>query len=288
MSLGIPTEPLVFYHDDDPHDQDTHDTHDQTPMTVTHTITHTNTDNDTMTLTGSPPLTRPTEAAATSVALRRRAPMTADEVRWVDADLRDATPTEIVEWAASRFGARLVLTSSFADTALISIATAVDADIEVVFLDTGFHFAETLETVRRAMARYRLNLTVLRPEPSAPDVWAAGSATCCDARKVAPLDRYLGERADAWLSGLRRADHPGRAAAPIVSLDRRGLVKVNPLAAMTDAEYDTYIDERDVLVNPLRDQGYPSIGCWPCTEPSTSDDRSGRWAGEKTECGLHL
>jgi phosphoadenosine phosphosulfate reductase len=256
--------------------------------TITATITATITPTITPTITAPPPPTRPAQAVPTSVALRRRASMTADEVRRVDADLRDATPTEVVEWAVSRFGARLVLTSSFADAALISIATAVDADIEVVFLDTGFHFAETLETVRRAMARYRLNLTVLRPEPSAPDVWASGSATCCEARKVAPLDRYLVERADAWLSGLRRADDPGRAAAPIVSLDGRGLVKVNPLAAMTDAEYASFIAEHDVLVNPLRDQGYPSIGCWPCTEPSASDDRSGRWAGEKTECGLHL
>lgn len=214
--------------------------------------------------------------------------MSTDEARRADADLADASPTEIVEWATDRFGARLVLTASFADTALISIATAVESDIEVVFLDTGFHFAETLETVRRAMERYRLNLTVLRPAPSAPDVWAAGSVACCDARKVAPLDRYLTERADAWLSGVRRADDPGRENAPIVSLDRRGLVKINPIAAMTHAEYESYVVEQNVLVNPLRDQGYPSIGCWPCTEPSTTGDRSGRWSGEKTECGLHL
>jgi phosphoadenosine phosphosulfate reductase len=95
------------------------------------------------------------------------------------------------------------------------------------------------------------------------------------------------EHADAWLSGLRRADDPGRADAPIVSVDRRGLVKVNPIVAMSDAEYEQYNLDHDVVVNTLRFDGYASIGCWPCTEPST--DRSGRWAGSgKTECGLHL
>jgi phosphoadenosine phosphosulfate reductase len=195
--------------------------------------------------------------------------------------------TDIVAWSVETFGSRICVAASMADTVLIDVATKVDPDIEVVFLDTGFHFAETLNTVRRAMERYGLNLTVLRPAADAPDVWAAGSAACCEARKVAPLERYLTASADGWLSGLRRADDPGRADAPIVSLDKRGLVKVNPMAAMTDAEYERYVDEHDVLVNTLQLDGYASIGCWPCTE--RADDRSGRWAGSnKTECGLHL
>src|SRR5690606_253998 len=166
----------------------------------------------------------------TSVSVRRRARLTAGEVTEADRALAEATPAEIVRWARDTFGTRLVLTASFADTTLIDIATRVDADIEVVFLDTGFHFAETLNTVRRAMERYSLNLTVLRPDPGAADVWASGTEACCAARKVAPLDRYLLDHADAWLSGLRRADDPGRAEAPIVSIDKRGLVKVNPMA----------------------------------------------------------
>lgn len=225
--------------------------------------------------------------APTPVGVRRRSVLTAEQAAEADRQLAGATPQQIVRWALDTFGSRLVLTASFADTTLIDIATSVDPDIEVVFLDTGFHFAETLNTVRRAMERYALNLTVLRPDADAPDVWAAGSSACCDARKVAPLDRYLSGNADAWLSGLRRADDPGRADAPIVSIDKRGLVKVNPMAAMTDAEYEHYIDSRDVLVNTLQLDGYASIGCWPCTEPS--DGRDGRWAGSgKTECGLHL
>jgi len=228
-----------------------------------------------------------TAAGVTPVSVRRRPVMTAEQAAEADRRLSDATPQEIVRWALDQFGKRLVLTASFADTTLIDIALSVDPDIEVAFLDTGFHFAETLNTVRRAMDRYGLNLTVLRPDVDAADVWAAGSAACCEARKVAPLERYLTSSADAWLSGLRRADDPGRANAPIVSLDKRGLVKINPMAAMTDDEYEQYVDTNDVLVNTLQLDGYASIGCWPCTEKA--DDRSGRWAGSgKTECGLHL
>jgi phosphoadenosine phosphosulfate reductase len=234
-------------------------------------------------LSSSPP-----SALASPVVIARRPALSGEEAAAAGQALEGATPAEIVRWALDRFGRRLVLTASFADTTLIDIASSVDPDIEVVFLDTGFHFAETLATVRQAMARYALNLTVLRPSSDAPDVWAAGSTACCEARKVAPLDQYLANRADAWLSGLRRADDPGRASAPIVSVDRRGLVKVNPLAAMTDAEHERHLVRRGILVNPLGEQGYASIGCWPCTEPST-DGRSGRWSGsDKTECGLHL
>jgi phosphoadenosine phosphosulfate reductase len=230
----------------------------------------------------------PTLAAETPVALRRRTVLGASGVAAANRALDGATPDEIVGWALDTFGTRLVLTASFADTTLIDIATRVDPDIEVVFLDTGFHFAETLNVVRRAMERYSLNLTVLRPRPDAADVWASGTKACCDARKVEPLERYLVGHADAWLSGLRRADDAGRAEAPIVSVDKRGLIKVNPLADMSDAEYQRYVFEHDVLVNTLQFDGYASIGCWPCTEPST-DGRAGRWAGtDITECGLHL
>jgi phosphoadenosine phosphosulfate reductase len=225
--------------------------------------------------------------ASTSVLVRRRAVMTDAAVAAANELLEGKSPTEIIEWASAQFGSRLAMTASFADTTLIDLATKVDPDIEVIFLDTGFHFAETLNTVRRAMERYELNLTVLRPDADAADLWAAGTEACCDARKVAPLEKYLPLHADGWLSGLRRADDPGRANAPIVSIDKRGLVKVNPMANMTDEEYDSYIDTNDVLVNTLQLDGYASIGCWPCTEPAA--DRSGRWSGSgKTECGLHL
>jgi phosphoadenosine phosphosulfate reductase len=227
------------------------------------------------------------QPATTTVAVRRRTALTAAEIAEADAMLAGAAPDEIVAWAVATFGRRLVLTASFQDTTLIDIASRVDPDIEVVFLDTGFHFAETLNLVKRAMDRYALNLTVLRPEHDAADLWAAGSEACCAARKVAPLERYLVGHADAWLSGLRRADHRARAAAPIVSADARGLVKVNPMAAMSDDDYWRYVADHDVLINTLHLDGYSSIGCWPCTEPAT-DGRAGRWAGrDDKECGLH-
>lgn len=233
------------------------------------------------------PLTDVDHAAPAGVAMRPRAVLSAADVAAANAALETATPTEIIAWAHARFGARLVLTASFADTTLIDLATSVAPDVEVIFLDTGFHFAETLNTVRRAMERYALNLTVLRPDPAAADVWAAGSEACCEARKVTPLADYLPGRADAWLSGLRRADSPARATTPIVSIDKRGLVKINPMANMSDDEYAAYQADHDVLINTLAYDGYASIGCWPCTEKAT--DRSGRWAGSaKSECGLHL
>jgi phosphoadenosine phosphosulfate reductase len=223
----------------------------------------------------------------TTVAVRRRSALSEAELAAANELLEGKSPSEIVEWAVARFGTRLAMTASFADTTMIDIATRVDPDIEVIFLDTGFHFAETLNTVRRAMERYELNLTVLRPDANAADVWADGSEACCAARKVSPLEEYLPNHADAWLSGLRRADGASRANTPIVTIDKRGLVKISPIAAVSDEEYETYIGEHDVIVNTLQLDGYASIGCWPCTEPST-DGRSGRWAGSgKTECGLH-
>ncbi|HEX7096396.1 MAG TPA: phosphoadenylyl-sulfate reductase [Acidimicrobiales bacterium] len=221
----------------------------------------------------------PTRVAASDLDLDR-----------IAASLERASATEIVEWAVETFGSRISLAASMADTVLIDIATKVDPDIEVVFLDTGFHFAETLATMRRAQARYGLNLRVERPEPRAGDLYAVGADSCCAVRKVALLDRALADK-DAWMTGLRRVEAPTRAATPVVGLDSRGLVKVCPLATWTDEDVERYIREHDVIVNPLQFDGYPSIGCWPCTDrvADGADPRSGRWAGlAKTECGLHL
>ncbi len=206
------------------------------------------------------------------------------------ARFEDTSPSDVIEWAVERFGGRLHLAASFADTLLIDLAVRVDPDIEVVFVDTGFHFSETLATVRRAQAGYSLNLTVVRGPASVTDVWAHGVDSCCASRKVAPLEEHLLANADAWLSGLRRDDSASRAAIPIVDLDRRGILKINPLAAWSPEQLHAHVLDHDVLVNPLTFEGYASIGCWPCTEPATGNDqRAGRWAGSaKTECGIHL
>ena len=209
------------------------------------------------------------------------------------AALECATATEIIEWALDTYGTTLCVTTSFADTVLVHLATQVNPDIEVLFLDTGYHFPETLDTMRTAMARYQLRLRVVRPEDyphptPLPHVWADDTTTCCEARKVRPLNEAMTDGGfEAWLSGLRRADSPERRNAPIVDTDRTGRTKINPLANWTDDAVAQYISRHDLLVNPLLNLGYDSVGCWPCTEPGAG--RTGRWSDDsKTECGLHL
>jgi phosphoadenosine phosphosulfate reductase len=198
--------------------------------------------------------------------------------------------SSVISWAAERFGNGLVLAASFQDCVLIDVAVQAVPDIEVVFLDTQYHFAETLWYVEQVRARYNLNLTVMRPKAAADDLWHSDPDQCCRVRKVEPLDRALANRA-AWMTGLRRDEATSRANAPIVSYDTtRNLVKVNPLATWTDLDVEGYIRDRGLPVHPLSERGYPSIGCWPCTRPvgEGEDARSGRWSGsDKTECGLH-
>lgn len=229
--------------------------------------------------------------ASTALPLPARPALSRRQLAELTERFEVATADEVICWAVAIYGRDLALTTSFADTVLVDIATRVDPDIEVVFLDTGFHFAETLSTMRLAQERYGLDLHVVRPHPDADDLWAAGTNSCCEARKVEPLERALIGRKRAWLSGLRRADSPQRASTPIVELDRRGLVKINPLANWSDADVAGYRATHDVIVNPLEAKGYPSIGCWPCSEPVIhgTESRAGRWVdSDKTECGLHL
>jgi phosphoadenosine phosphosulfate reductase len=183
-----------------------------------------------------------------------------------------------------------VLAASFQDCVLISLAAQVAPGIEVAFLDTGYHFAETLWYVEQVRSRFDLNLSQIKPEVPLDDRWLTDPDACCKARKVDPLNRALAGKA-AWMSGLRRDEAPSRANSPIVSYDvGRGLVKVNPIAAWTDLDVDGYIHDHDLPVHPLADRGYASIGCWPCTRPVEEGEsaRAGRWSGtDKTECGLH-
>jgi len=203
------------------------------------------------------------------------------------ARLADASAAEVLAWAVASFGSDLTVACSMQDAVLIDLAVQADPDVEVVFLDTGFHFAETLETARRVRARYDLNLVTLRPAPDAAVYGTDGTDACCEARKVAPLERHLAGRA-AWVTGLRRAESPSRAGAATVEWDAaRGVVKVNPLVAWSDEDIERYVAEHDIIVNPLRAKGFDSIGCAPCTLPGAG--RSGRWAGSgRLECGLHL
>lgn len=212
------------------------------------------------------------------------------ELAEVSGQLEVQSTQEVVAWARDRFGEGLVLASSFQDCVLLDIAIAAFPALEVVFLDTGAHFSETLEYVGVVRGRYDLNLTVLHPSEEAGS-WPCGTSGCCEYRKVRPLNAHLANR-QAWMTGLRRVETPQRADAPIVGWDlARSLVKVNPLAGWSDQDMTTYVGEHDLPVHPLTAAGYPSIGCAPATRPVAEgeDQRAGRWAGtDKTECGLHL
>ncbi len=212
------------------------------------------------------------------------------ELARVSQELETKPASAAIRWAYDRFEGRVVVAASFQDCVLIDIAVSAVPDIEVVFLDTQYHFAETLWYQVRVRERYNLNLKVMQPLVAPDDMWQIDQNECCAIRKVEPLARALADK-DCWITGLRRAESPSRAKAPIAHLDiGRGIVKVNPVATWSDVDIDGYRKDHDLLVHPLKEHGYPSIGCWPCTRPTHEgeDARAGRWAGTgKTECGLH-
>jgi phosphoadenosine phosphosulfate reductase len=219
----------------------------------------------------------------------------------VDAgrQFEDAPPEDVIRWAVSEFGDKFCITASMADAVLIDIASRVAPDVNVVFLDTGYHFPETLETRDRVAKRYQVQVHTILPRQTVaeqdamfgPKLHDRDPDACCSLRKVEPLRRALDEYA-AWASGIRRDETALRRKIGVVEWDRkRSMVKVNPLACWTQAQVDEYIIANDVEVNPLVYDGYPSIGCAPCTRRVLpgEDPRSGRWAqSPKTECGLHL
>lgn len=212
------------------------------------------------------------------------------ELAELSAEFERLPASKIIQWAVDHFSPHLALTASMTDAVLIDLAVKVDPAIEVVFIDTGYHFPETLETVERVRRHYGLNLRIMTVPPHDEALWQADPENCCSAVKVGQLDRALAGKA-AWMSGLRRVEADSRVNAPIVARDLRGLVKINPIATWTDHDVAGYIADHGIIVNPLLERGYTSIGCMPCTQlPTDPDDpRSGRWAGrDKTECGLHL
>lgn len=227
---------------------------------------------------------------ASAAFVDERASLGDDYLAELNQRFEPQSASAIIRWAVDTFHPHLCMTASMTDAVLIDLAVKVEPSIEVVFIDTGYHFPETLETMERVRRHYGLNLRLMTVPPHDEELWKVDPENCCSAIKVGQLDRALAGK-EAWMSGLRRAEAPSRAAAPIVVRDLRGLVKINPLATWTDLDVADYVNAHDVPVNPLVERGYPSIGCWPCTQPvSEGDDaRAGRWAGtQKTECGLHL
>lgn len=214
-------------------------------------------------------------------------------------ELEGATPQTILEWALDTFGDKFCIAASMGDAMLIDMASRIKPGVNVIFLDTGYHFAETLATRDRVAERYPVKLHTILPRQTVaeqdalfgPKLHDRDPDACCNLRKVEPLRRGL-RGYEAWASGIRRDETSNRKDIGVVEWDaNRAMVKVNPLAAWTQEQVDAYILEHDVEVNPLTYDGYPSIGCAPCTRRvvAGADPRSGRWAGRgKTECGLHV
>ncbi len=212
--------------------------------------------------------------------------------------LKGAPASEVIKWAAQTFGARLCITSSMTDAVIIDITSREVPGIDVLFLDTGYHFAETIGTRDAVSVVYPVNVVNVTPSTTVaeqdtelgPKLYSRNPDLCCYLRKVIPLEQSL-EPYDAWITGVRREETDARTDTKVIQWDpRRQMVKVNPIVEWTQQDVDDYIAKNGVLVNPLVYDGYPSIGCSTCTarvEPG-DDPRSGRWAGlAKTECGIH-
>ena len=214
-------------------------------------------------------------------------------------ELAAASAGQALRWAVETFGDDFIVASNMQDAVLIDLATRAKSDVDVLFLETGYHFAETIGT-RDAIATVYPDIRIVNTAAEqtvaeqdaeyGPKLHGRDPNLCCQLRKVVPLRKPLAGYS-AWATGVRRAAAPTRANTPIIGWDdRNGLVKINPIAPWTDDEFHAYIAEHGILENPLASEGYLSIGCAPCTAKVApgADPRSGRWAGTaKTECGLH-
>jgi phosphoadenosine phosphosulfate reductase len=218
----------------------------------------------------------------------------------VNARLKESTPQAILEWAVERFGPRLTMATAFGAEGclLIHLLAEINAKVRVFNLDTGYQFAETLALREQLRERYGIEVELIRPETTTVEyenqnggpMYVQHPDQCCYDRKIVPLRRAL-VGYDAWITAIRGDQSSHRAAASVVGVDRKfGLVKVNPLLNWTRRDVWAFIATHRVPYNSLHDQGYASIGCWPCTRAVaiSDDERAGRWAGHaKTECGLH-
>ncbi len=235
-----------------------------------------------------------------TIALGRPTPLLARAAdAWFDG-IED--PVEqalaVLRWAGDTFGDEFAITSSMADGLLSHLAGTAIPGVHVVFLDTGYHFAETIGT--RDWITSVLPITLVSVEPArtvaqqdaefGPRLFERDPDLCCSLRKVRPLAETLSGYV-AWGSGIRRDESSSRAGTRVVDWDAtREMIKINPLAAWTQDDVDAYVADHQIPVNPLVDLGFASIGCAPCTRPVApgEDARAGRWAGRsKTECGIH-
>lgn len=215
-------------------------------------------------------------------------------------------PEEIIRWALGEFSGKIALTSSFGPESgvLLHLVSRIDPATPVLFLETGYHFPETLEYKTDLAKRFGLKKVIdLKADPKRKAEvvkqyvgipYEKNPDLCCQINKVEPLDRAL-KGYEAWMSGIRRQQTDFRKSIRIVEEYKQktagsSMYKISPLANLTSREMWWYLKEHQIPKHPLADKGYLSIGCWPCTRPIQpgDDERSGRWAGKaKTECGIH-
>lgn len=227
---------------------------------------------------------------------------------WTPAALKEVSdsfenrrPEDVLRWGLENFAPQIALATGFGPegVVLMHMVSEINRETTVFYIDTDVLFRETYELRDTLQARLGLKFTRVATDLSldaqaaehGPELWARNPDLCCQLRKVAPLRQYL-QTQDAWITAIRRDQTKNRANAGIVEWDSaNNLVKFNPLATWTSSDVWAYIAIYELPTNPLHEQGYPSIGCWPCTKPvaAGADPRSGRWAGVgKTECGIHL
>jgi phosphoadenosine phosphosulfate reductase len=224
-----------------------------------------------------------------------------DELQAASCRLETATPEEVIAWGVERYAPYLTMATAFGPEGCVILAmlAKIAPETYVFNLDTGYQFQETLDLRDRIAEKYGIEVDLLTPDTTVAEYEALNGGPlyktnpnqCCADRKIKTLTR-ASEVMHAWMSGIRRDQSPDRAQAKVVGWDKKfGLVKISPLANWTKKDVWKRILDEDVPYNPLHDQGYPSIGCWPCTRAvaaGETDERAGRWSGmQKTECGLH-
>jgi phosphoadenosine phosphosulfate reductase len=224
------------------------------------------------------------------------------DIQQLNGEFETAYPQDILRWAAETYGDKLAVVTSFQPTGIVTLhmLSEIAPQIPVLTLDTGLLFPETYALMDALEQRLNLRLIRLRPAQNVaeqantygPNLWEREPDECCNLRKTLPLAEALVDY-DAWITGLRRDQSAGRSNVPIIGLDKKhGKVKLSPFATWTEEMLWTYIHAYDLPYNMLHNQGYPSIGCYPCTkavDPNSQDKRAGRWANHaKTECGIHV
>jgi len=223
-----------------------------------------------------------------------------EDLEEIALKLSEAGPEEILRWAVERFGSKLTMATAFGaeGCAIIHMLAAIDPRVRIFNLDTGYQFRETLELRERIAEKYGIEVEMVRPDTTVAEyetihggpLYETHPDRCCHDRKILPLRRAIAGYG-AWISSIRGDQSKDRASTPKVGWDKKfNLVKINPLLNWTKKDVWAFVVANGVPYNPLHDAGYPSIGCWPCTQPVApgDDERAGRWAGKaKTECGLH-